>query len=207
MPHAAPAIGTGPRRPAIGAESSTSTLNCSGEAASGRNAAQSSLFFEISVRSFASRPRPAVPSTPLLCCSPRCDHSLFVCRSVTGTGVALTWAQASPRPKVSMIDIGASNLRRLRARPQQKVRAQPLSSRHTRLRPTRVNICVRRAVFTLCCCYRAQVVTTAAASALLRLATVAASARLGPRALPPAALAVSAAVVHSGLPFVAAESA
>ena len=45
MPHAAPAIGTGPRRPAIGAESSTSTLNCSGAAASGRNAAQSSLFF------------------------------------------------------------------------------------------------------------------------------------------------------------------
>ena len=44
MPHAAPAIGTGPRRPAIGAESSTSTLNCSGAAASGRNAAQSSLF-------------------------------------------------------------------------------------------------------------------------------------------------------------------
>eukprot|EP00966_Prymnesium_polylepis_P110405 2554576-Prymnesium_polylepis.1 len=38
MPHAAPAIGTGPRRPAIGAESSTSTLNCSGAAASGRNA-------------------------------------------------------------------------------------------------------------------------------------------------------------------------
>ena len=44
MPHAAPAIGTRLRRPAIGAESSTSTLNCSGAAASGRNAAQSSLF-------------------------------------------------------------------------------------------------------------------------------------------------------------------
>mmetsp|Transcript_11721 Transcript_11721/g.31209 ORF Transcript_11721/g.31209 Transcript_11721/m.31209 type:complete len:102 (+) Transcript_11721:824-1129(+) len=99
------------------------------------------------------------------------DFDAQLPRSVTGTGVALTWAHASPRPKVSMIDIGASNLRRLRARPQQKV------------------------------------VTTAAASALLRLATVAASARLGPRALPPAALAVSAAVVHSGLPFVAAESA
>eukprot|EP00966_Prymnesium_polylepis_P017565 404818-Prymnesium_polylepis.1 len=33
MPHSAPAIGTGPRRPAIGVESSTSTLNCSGAAA------------------------------------------------------------------------------------------------------------------------------------------------------------------------------
>ena len=209
MPHAAPAIGTGPRRPAIGADDlrllDAQLLRCGRERP--QRCAKLALCFcdfcpIVCLRTTPNRPEHA----PTLLLT-RCDRSFIVCRSVTGTGVALTWAQASPRPKVSMIDIGASNLRRLRARPQQRVRAQPHSSRHTRLRPTRVEICVRRAVFTLCCCYRAQVVTTAAASALLRLATVAASARLGPRALPPAALAVSAAVVHSGLPFVAAESA
>ena len=165
------------------------------------------FFVEVSVRSFASGPRPTVPSTPLHCCSPGAITRFRVCRSVTGTDIVLIPAQASPRSKMRLVDIGATIARRLRARPQQKVRAQPHSSRHTRLRPTqRGNLRPKRSSHALllpCAGW----CTIAAASALLQLATVAASARLGPRASPPASPAVSAAVRRSGPPFFAAETA